>query len=195
MALKFTTDYVRKLIVERHHIRAALTNPGGSVILTASALVDADRSEAYTSSIGSVFHHDLIETEAMLKELVESKTISKDELAALMMWFDSLDSLQASQFLSAKPATVRKRQSRGLGKLVKALNGEDKEPGKTREDSDIPADARGAEAWFDTIQDEHHRLQAETQDQQKRTYRTAGASQDGRETHQRPSSQVRREQR
>jgi hypothetical protein len=122
-AIKYTTDYVRRLLVERHHIYAKLYNPGGSVILTSTARVDSERGTEYTSMIGSTFHLDLIELDTALKEAIDSGDFNKDEIEALLTWVDGMNSQQAAHYLhAAGPVTIRKRRSRGVRKLTDTLN-------------------------------------------------------------------------
>lgn len=115
----YTTEYVRRLLAERHHIYAKLYNQGGSVILTATALVDQDRGVEYSTEIGNSFHLDLIELAQQMKGL------PKDQLRAMMTWMDGMNSQQAATLLHAKGATtIRKRRERGYAALTRKLNDE-----------------------------------------------------------------------
>lgn len=119
---RYTTDYVRRLLVERVYIYAKLHNPGGSVILRASDIVDHDRPVGYSTEIGNTFHLDLIELEQRFQELVDEGLYSKKEINALLTWADGLTSQQAADYLHARgAASVRKLRERGVKKLHKRL--------------------------------------------------------------------------
>lgn len=116
-ALQFTNDYVKRLLLERHHIRARLTNQGGSIILTATARVDFDRFVDYSTEIGNSFHADLITLDQHLAEL------SKGERDALNSYIDGMSSEEAAPLLNARGGvTVRQRRKRALDRLTKRLN-------------------------------------------------------------------------
>ena len=151
-ALKYTNKYVRRLLMERHNIRARLENPGGSVVLTASALVDAERGEEYSCSIGSAFHLDLIEAETQINDLIGSRTITKRQAAALLSWFDGLDTLQASKFLQIEPSTIRNTRSQALNKVTKGMNERQvQKPRKIRANSNLSYRSPSSQAWNDLL--------------------------------------------
>jgi hypothetical protein len=103
----------------------------------------------YTSQIGSTFHLDLIELDLALKEAISSKEFSKDEIEALMTWVDGMNSQQAAHYLhSTGPVAIRKRRSRGIGKLTVALNGDSPHTGRT---SDGDAEGGREEASHDPV--------------------------------------------
>jgi hypothetical protein len=132
----FTTRYVRKLLIERHHIYAKLTNPGGSVILRASALVDVDRPLGYSSDIGNDFHLDMIALEELFDNLVDDKILTKKEIINLLVMLDGLDSRQAAHFLDAKGSvSVRKIRERGVRKLTDGLNERERNGGNRHRDA------------------------------------------------------------
>ena len=110
VALRFLTKKERRYLLERHHVRAKLENPGGSVLLTASALVDSDRPEGYSSQVGSDSHLDLIEAEVKVNDLLGEGLITKQDVADVLAWFDSLDSLSASKFLDGRLIDDRPRK-------------------------------------------------------------------------------------
>jgi hypothetical protein len=121
--IRYQTDYVRRLLVERHHIYAKVLNPGGSIILTSTARVDDERPEEYASTIGSLFHVELMDLDASIKKAVWEKRISKDELAAMLSWVDGMTSQQAAVYLHATgAAAIRQRRSRGITKLTETMN-------------------------------------------------------------------------
>lgn len=117
-AIKYTSEYVRRLLLERHHIRAKLENPGGSVILTQAALPDFERGGMeYSSEIGNSFHLDLMEVEAQLAEL------PKGQVDALLSHIDGMSSQQAAYYLGAKGGiTIRQRRKRGTDAIAGMLN-------------------------------------------------------------------------
>lgn len=116
-AVHWTSPYLKRLIIERFAIRAALENPGGSLILGAAQRVDTDMSDEYSSMIGNGTHLDLIDAESVL--LGE---LNKDELRRFLIWCDGLPPNAAAEFRSTKPGTIRKRGQRAAEKVVEVLN-------------------------------------------------------------------------
>ena len=120
---EYTTDYVKRLLIERRYIYAKLENPGGSVILRASDIVDHDRPVGYSTEIGNTFHLDLIDLEIELQRLVDEKHCSKKEIQAMLTWADGFTAQQAADYMHATGAVnVRKLRSRGLRKLQEQIN-------------------------------------------------------------------------
>lgn len=115
---QYTNDYVRRLLLERHHIRAKIENPGGSIILTASALVDVERGGvSYSSEIGNSFHLDLIEVEEQLNEL------SKGDRDTILSYIDGYNDQQAAYYMGVKGGVaIRQRRLRAVERLVGKLN-------------------------------------------------------------------------
>lgn len=111
----YTNDYMRKLLIEAPYIRAKLENPGGSVILTGVA-ADTERTDEYSSHIGSSFHLDLIETEMHLHDL------PIDQQQALLQWASGLSAKQAALYFNVKGTVQRKRRERGVDSLTKKMN-------------------------------------------------------------------------
>lgn len=112
--VRFTNDYLKRLLIERHYIRARIENPGGSVILMGVAATTEQMSE-YSASIGNAFHLDLIGAEQFVAKLSEG-----DQLT-LMQWVDGLTSHQAASFSSVTPASIRQRRHRIVKRLGKEL--------------------------------------------------------------------------
>jgi len=121
--LRCTTEYFIKLLLERHAIRAALLNPGGSVILT-GVTARTDESQHYSSIMGNTLHLDLLEAEAVVDSL------PKGQREALYQWADGMTSLESSQWLGVKPDAIRKRRERGLASAGRQW--------KTRHDIPVP---------------------------------------------------------
>lgn len=113
----YTSDYMRKLLIESPYIRARLENPGGSVILTGTA-ADTERADEYSPQIGSGFHLDLIEAETLLREL------PTDQRDALLVWAAGVTAKQAAMYFSAKGTVLRKRRERGVESLTEKMNDE-----------------------------------------------------------------------
>jgi DNA-directed RNA polymerase specialized sigma24 family protein len=128
----YTSDYLRKLLIERPKIRAKLLNPGGSVILTGTA-ASTEQTADYSSQIGSGPHLDLIEMEIQLAELPE------EQRNALIAWAEGVTPREAALYFSAKGEAIRKRRERGVDTLVDKMNDE----GSGRNDS-------GRTSRFDT---------------------------------------------
>lgn len=114
---RFTTDYFKRLLIERHAIRAALENPGGSVILTGVAAT-TERANQYSSVVGNDFHLDLIEAEAAVAKL------SPQQRRYVYEWVDGLTNTEAAQFYGVKPKALFMRRSRALDTAVKTANEE-----------------------------------------------------------------------
>lgn len=122
-SVRYDSGYVRRLLLERHHIYAKLTNPGGSIILRGTALVDHDRPLGYSTEIGSDFHLDLIELGMVFDYLIEEKGLTKKEIRTLLTVLDGMDSRQAAEYLNATgTVSVRKVRERGIRKLRDTFN-------------------------------------------------------------------------
>ena len=104
-----SADYFVRLLVERHGIRAALENPGGSVILTnVASKTETEASQHYSSMLGNDIHLDLIEAEKIVSEL------PGDQRKALLDWVDGLSSRQTAMYASVKPRAIRARRATAL---------------------------------------------------------------------------------
>lgn len=127
-ALRYTTDYLRRLLIERPYIRAALVNPGGSVILTGVAAT-TETPSTYSSVVGNDFHLDLLEAEKVIAEL------PADQRVALTAWADGLSSKQAAQWFHIQPGALRVRRMRAMQRVAQEMSGvvpqEGGEPGGT----------------------------------------------------------------
>jgi hypothetical protein len=158
---------VKRLLIERRYIYAKLENPGGSVILRASDIVDHDRPTGYSTEIGNTFHLDLIDLEIELQRLVDEKHCSKKEIHAMLTWADGFTAQQAADYMHARGAvSVRKLRSRGLRKLQEQINhGSQVESGGTG-DRDTRK-GRQTEA-DDIVQDGHTGCSQEGNDSKKR---------------------------
>lgn len=115
----WTSPYLKRLIIERFAIRAALENPGGSLILGVAQRVDTDQSNEYSSMIGNDMHLDLVDAESVLLD-----ELNKEELHRFLMWCDGLPPNAAAEYRGTKPGTIRKRGQRAAEKAVKSLNAE-----------------------------------------------------------------------
>lgn len=115
---EFTNDYVRRLLLERHHIRAAVENSGGSIILTAAGIIDSERRDVgYSSQIGNSFHLDLIEVEEQLSEL------PKGVQNTILSYIDGYNDQQAAYYLGVKGGVaIRQRRLQAINRLVGRLN-------------------------------------------------------------------------
>jgi len=120
---------MKKLLIERHGIRAALENPGDSVILTmSSAAADAnDVFEMYSSVIGNDFHLDLLTAEQEVNQLEVQDRIE------LLAWCDGMSPKEAAQWANTKGGRVRttgkhaarKRLQRTVQAVAKAIATDD----------------------------------------------------------------------
>jgi hypothetical protein len=132
-ALRYTNHYVRRLLAEAAYIYCKLENPGGSVILTSTGLIDADRTYEYSSQIGNPFHLDLIDLQSKMRSL------SPKERQALLAWAEGLSPVEAARYLHATgPVALRKRRERGIRSITEDFNGEREVASTTGEDSGLP---------------------------------------------------------
>lgn len=124
----WTTHYLKALLIERHNIRAAIENPGGSIITGGVAqAADADQLPSYSSEMGNSSHLDLLEAEA------EVRTLEARDRIELLAWCDGLSPKQAAEFSnirggrirSSNPAASRKRINRNVHAVAeRAANNE-----------------------------------------------------------------------
>lgn len=119
--LRFTSKYIRKLIIESPYIYEKLYNPSGSIILQQYASNNANQTN-YSTSIGNVFHNDLIDVSIILKE-----KFSKDEIRLIYDWALGLNSKQASFYYGVTGNVVRKRRQRVIQKLKKEIDGQEQD--------------------------------------------------------------------
>lgn len=119
----YTTDYVRRLLIERRHIYEKLYNPGGSIILRGHALVDKDRPVGYSTDIGNTFHLDLIQLDIEFSEAVAKKELTPKQIKALLTWADGMTSQQAADYLRVRGAVnIRRLRSKATKRLKDRLN-------------------------------------------------------------------------
>ena len=106
-------DYFRKLLIERPYIRAALENPGGSIIL----LTHNNVEQQHVSTIcGNEAHLDLMEAEDVLRAM------PKEQAKVLLRWSSGLTTEQAASLQGITKAALRKRRSRAVREAVKAMS-------------------------------------------------------------------------
>lgn len=115
-AARWTPAYLRRLLIERHHIRSALVNPGGSIILMGVAAT-IENPTAFSSVVGNDFHLDLVEAESVLAELPTETRL------ALLAWADGLSSRQAAEYFGVRPSALRKRRERAVSAVVEEITG------------------------------------------------------------------------
>lgn len=119
-AVRLTSDYIKRLLIERHHIRAALEHTGGSIVLRGTA-ASVEQPISYSSVVGNDLHLDLLEAEKVLTE-----NLSKQDLAAILMWADGFNQRQAAEYHHIKSGAIRMRVHRAMRKVAeKANEGED----------------------------------------------------------------------
>jgi hypothetical protein len=101
-AVQWTTNYLKTLLIERHNIRAAIENPGGSIITGGVAqAADADQLPSYSSEVGNASHLDLIEAESEI-----SRMDARDRIE-LLAWCDGLSPKQAADWANIKGGKIR----------------------------------------------------------------------------------------
>lgn len=118
-AVRWTTAYLKRVLIERHAIRAKLENPGGSVIVSSTRKVETEAVTDYSAVIGNDYHLDLIDAEQVVNELPVRERLR------LLLWCDGLTPQEAAQFASVRPAALRKSRERTTKKMVEKLNEED----------------------------------------------------------------------
>lgn len=118
-SLRFTSKYIRKLIVEAPYIYARLYNPSGSIILQQSATTPSYMTN-YSTSIGNSFHNDLIDVSIILHE-----RFTKEEIRLIYDWALGLSSKQAANYYGVTGNVVRKRRQRAVNKLRKEIDGQE----------------------------------------------------------------------
>lgn len=119
---RFTPTYVKRLLIERHAIREAITNPGGSIIVNQARKAELDALTEYSSIIGNDWHLDLLDAEEAIEVL------EPEAREALLLWCDGLSASEAARFYSTKKRksiskdAVKMRVNRATEKLVEELN-------------------------------------------------------------------------
>lgn len=113
--LRFTSKYIRRLIVEAPYIYERLYNPSGSIILQRYA-GSPSYLNSYSTSIGNPFHNDLIDVSVLLNE-----RFSKEERKTIYDWAMGLNSYQAAEYYGVKGDVIRKRRQRVVDKLKKEI--------------------------------------------------------------------------
>lgn len=103
----WTSDYLKKLLIERHNIRAAIENPGGSIITGGAAqAADADQLPSYSSELGNAAHLDLLEAER------EVKTLDIRDRIELLAWCDGLTPKQAADWANIRGGRIRSNHAK-----------------------------------------------------------------------------------
>lgn len=115
-SVRWTTAYLKRLLIERHAIRAKLENPGGSVIVSSARKAETDATTDYSAVIGNDYHLDLLDAELVVNELPVLERLR------LLLWCDGLNPTEAAQFASVRPAALRKSRERTSKKIVEQLN-------------------------------------------------------------------------
>lgn len=103
-AVRWTTAYLKRLLIERHAIRAKLENPGGSIIVSPTRKAETTIGVDYSAVIGNDAHLDLLDAE------VEVNRLPVDERIRLLVWCDSLSPESAASFLSVPPGAISRRR-------------------------------------------------------------------------------------
>lgn len=105
----WTSHYLKKLLIERHAIRAALEHPGGSVITAGPArAADAEALPSYSTVIGNDFHLDLLQAEK------EVGGLQKRDRIELLAWCDGLSPKEAAQWANISGGKIRSRHPKAV---------------------------------------------------------------------------------
>ena len=110
--VKWTTRYLKRLLIERSSIRARLENPGGSIILMAIEQLDAS---PYAPTIGNDFHLDLIEAECEVNKL------PLGDRMALLKWVHDLTPAQMQDYLQSRGRVSRRTDERKAQRKADAM--------------------------------------------------------------------------
>lgn len=135
LTLGFATRYMRRLFADRDHIRSAVLNPGGSVILT-GVMRNLEGTDEYSSQLGNDYHLDLLQAEV---EITNNCPLHKDEppftevqIAALLDWAKNLSPEEAekSGLVTQEPGSLRRNRHyrnrhHSLNKLTNRMTGDD----------------------------------------------------------------------
>jgi hypothetical protein len=98
----WSSHYLKKLLIERHAIRASLEHPGGSIITAGPAqAADAENLPSYSSVVGNDFHLDLLEAER------EVNILQPRDRIELLGWCDGLSPREAAQWANLKGGKIR----------------------------------------------------------------------------------------
>ena len=112
-SVNWTTDYLKKLLIERHNIRAAIENPGGSIISGGAAqAADADQLPSYSSEVGNTFHLDLLEAEDQVRRLEARDRIE------LLAWCDGLTPKQAAEWANVRGGRIKSNHYEAARKRI-----------------------------------------------------------------------------
>lgn len=117
---------MRRLMADREHIRSAILNPGGSVVLTGVSR-DLEGTDEYSSQLGNDYHLDLIQAELELTNncarCADEQRFTAKQIAVLLDWANSLDPQEAekSGLLTQKPGALRRYRHYSIDKLTKRM--------------------------------------------------------------------------
>src|SRR6266568_3303500 len=111
-SLRSLSPYLKRLLIDRHYIRARIDNPGGSVIMGAAQRVELEATNQYSTVLGNDYHLDLLEAEKTLSEL------PGDEQFRLLRWCDSLPPQIAAEFASVRPSRIGKRSAQKATNVI-----------------------------------------------------------------------------
>lgn len=126
LTLGFATRYMRRLIADRDHIRSAILNPGGSVILTGVTRY-LEGTDEYSSQVGNDYHLDLLQAEM---EITNNCPLHSDEpkftakqIAVLMEWANHLSDEEAeiSGLKTQNPGALRRYRHHSVAKVTKRM--------------------------------------------------------------------------
>ena len=110
--VRWTTRYLKRLLIERSAIRARLENPGGSIILMATEQLD---QSAFSPVVGNDFHLDLIEAETEVNNLPLGDRI------AILEWVHSLTPAQMEEYLDVRGPVKRRSLQRQAERKAEAI--------------------------------------------------------------------------
>lgn len=119
--VRLTSKYLRRLIVEAPYIYERLYNPSGSIILQQHQATP-EYTNRYSTTIGNTFHNDLIDAAILLRT-----DFTREERRLLYDWAMGMNAYQAAEYYGVTGDVVRKRRSRAVSKLKKALDEPDTE--------------------------------------------------------------------
>lgn len=127
LTLGFATRYMRRLIADRDHIRSAILNPGGSVILTGVTRY-LEGTDEYSSQLGNDYHLDLLQAEIEItnncphKEHQEQPFTDKQR-AVLFDWAANVSEQEAklSGLTTQTSGALRRNKHYSVAKVTKRM--------------------------------------------------------------------------
>lgn len=129
LTLGFATRYMRRLLADRDHIREAIMNPGGSVIITG---VDrfVEGTDEYSSQLGNDYHLDLIQAELEITnrcaQCAHLPQFTDKQRESILDWGRSVapEEIEKSGLLTLRYGAIRRMRHHTVAKVTKRMTHE-----------------------------------------------------------------------